>query len=138
MRLSAFAGAWAVERAIEDARAGRSGRFAGRAVFTAAAGGLRYREDGWLTLGAGPAMAAGRGYFWREGAGGAIEVWFEDGRFFHAFHPGAAAEAAHDCAPDRYLGRYDFSAWPAWSVAWRVSGPRKDYAMVTRFRPEGA
>jgi hypothetical protein len=61
-------------------------------------------------------------------------VLFEDGRFFHRFDaedplPGAS----HACAPDAYRVRYDFRAWPRWEAAWRVSGPRKDYAMVTRY-----
>ncbi|MEM8618287.1 MAG: DUF6314 family protein [Actinomycetota bacterium] len=40
----------------------------------------------------------------------------------------------HDCGPDRYEGRCDFSKWPDWTSSWDVVGPRKDYLMTTRFR----
>lgn len=139
MRLEAFEGAWEVERDIADARAGESGRFVGVARFAPEAGGLRYREAGRLTLGDGPGFEATREYLWRDGADGAIDVWFGDGRFFHSFRPGDPSPAAtHDCPPDVYEARYDFAGWPCWQVEWRVSGPRKDYAMVSRFRPAGA
>jgi hypothetical protein len=81
-------------------------------------------------------MRASRGYSWRDGGAGTIEVWFEDGRFFHRFcadEPEPAA--AHDCPPDRYRVRYDFGRWPRWQAEWRVSGPRKDYGIVSRFGP---
>jgi hypothetical protein len=138
MLLSAFEGAWDVERDIADARAGQAGRFEGRAVFALVAEGLRYREEGWLTLGAAPTVVATRSYLWRAGGGGALEVRFEDGRLFHVFHPAEARpEAEHDCPPDRYRAAYDFADWPNWRVEWRVTGPRKDYAMISRFRPSG-
>ncbi|MBP7002967.1 DUF6314 family protein [Amaricoccus sp.] len=139
MRLSAFEGEWELTRDIDDARAGQRGRFVGRARFTPAPEGLRYREEGALTLGDGPALAASRDYLWRAGPEGAIDVLFADGRLFHSFRPADPAPAAeHDCPPDLYRVRYDFAAWPRWQVAWRVSGPRKDYDMLSRFRPAGA
>ena len=53
---------------------------------------------------------------------------FPDGRFFHRFRPeGAAAGTDHPCGPDLYRVAYDFAAWPAWSVTFDVSGPRKAY-----------
>ena len=45
---------------------------------------------------------------------------------------------AHDCPPDSYRVRYDFRAWPRWQAEWRVTGPRKDYGIVSRFRPADA
>ena len=136
MRLEAFAGEWAVERAIEDVRAGRQGRFAGRAAFRpAAGGGLDYREEGTLAFGDGPAMAASRDYQWRDGGGGVIEVRFSDGRFFHRFLPEEPEPAdVHLCDPDTYRVRYDFARWPLWRAEWRVTGPGKDYSMVSRYR----
>ena len=77
MRLEAFEGEWAIERAIEDVRAGRRGRFAGRASFRPVVeGGLDYREEGTLAF-ERAGDAASRGYPWRDGGGGVIEVWFE-------------------------------------------------------------
>ena len=139
MRLEAFAGPWAVERDIEDLRGGRCGRFPGRAEFRPVPDGLAYREQGTLVLGSGPPLTASREYLWRDGGAGTIEVRFHDGRVFHRFcadEPEPAAE--HDCPPDRYRVRYDFSRWPRWRAEWRVNGPRKDYVTVTRFaRPAG-
>jgi hypothetical protein len=136
MRLQAFAGAWEIERAIEDVRDGRTGRFVGRATFTPVPGGLAYREEGRLALGDAPAMTATRDYLWRDGGAGVIEVYFGDGRFFHRFLPDEPEPAdVHACPPDTYRVRYDFAGWPVWRAEWRVTGPRKDYGMVSRFRP---
>lgn len=138
MRLEAFAGDWRVEREIEDLRGGQDGRFVGHAGFVPAPEGLRYREAGTLTLGGGAAMTATRDYLWRDGGAGAIEVLFGDGRFFHRFLPEEPDPVAeHACPPDTYRVRYDFRRWPRWQAVWRVSGPRKDYAMVSRFRRAG-
>ncbi|CAN5682611.1 hypothetical protein BH23PSE1_BH23PSE1_03080 [soil metagenome] len=43
MRLAAFEGRWTIARTIDDARAARSGRFEGDAVFVRCTQGLRYR-----------------------------------------------------------------------------------------------
>jgi len=138
MRLEAFAGDWQLERELEDLRDGRHGRFVGRAGFVPAPGGLRYREEGALTFGDGAAMTATRDYLWRDGGAGVIAVFFGDGRFFHRFLPDEPDPGGeHACPPDNYRVRYDFRRWPRWQATWRVSGPRKDYAMVSRFRRAG-
>jgi hypothetical protein len=138
MRLAAFAGLWQIERDIDDRRAGRGGRFAGEGAFTPDADGLAYAEAGTLTLIGAPPMTATRRYRWREAGAGFIEVRFEDGRLFHRFDAEEAAPAAeHDCPPDRYRVRYDFSRWPQWQAEWRVSGPRKDYLALSRYRRAG-
>jgi Family of unknown function (DUF6314) len=138
MRLQAFAGDWQVERDIEDAHAGRHGRFTGRASFTPSPDGLRYREEGRLALDGAPAMAATRDYLWRDGGAGTIEVLFADGRPFHRFLPDEPDPAAeHACPPDTYRVRYDFRQWPRWRAEWRVTGPRKDLRLVSRFRRAG-
>lgn len=136
MRLEAFAGHWDVDRTIEDVRAGATGRFTGHARFAPVPEGLRYREEGTLTLGDAAPVTATREYLWRDGGGGVIEVLFGDGRFFHRFLPDETDPGdSHDCPPDLYRVRYDFSRWPRWRAEWRVTGPRKDYAMVSRFSP---
>jgi hypothetical protein len=135
MRLQSFAGKWEIDRTIEDVRAGRTGRFAGRARFTPKAEGLHYREEGTLMLEGAPPMTATRDYAWRDGGGGMIEVRFGDGRYFHRFLPEEIAPAdVHDCPPDTYRVRYDFGRWPEWRAEWRVTGPRKDYGMVSHYR----
>ena len=139
MRLSTFAGAWTLERSVEDTRAGRSGRLAGKARLTPAADGLAYLEEGTLAFPDAQPIRASRRYLWREVAAGGIDVLFEDGRFFHRFDPADPAPGAlHDCGADCYRVRYDFSRWPEWRSEWRVSGPAKDYVLCSRFRRPAA
>jgi hypothetical protein len=135
-RLEDFAGRWRLTRRIADALAGAEGRLEGWAEFRPVSGGLVCEEKGLLSYGGGPPLQASRSYLWRAEAPGRIAVSFEDGRPFHVFALGPAAEAAHDCAPDRYHVAYDFSRWPAWRAVWTVTGPRKDYVSVSEYLPE--
>lgn len=135
--LQDFAGVWRIERRIEDLGGGPAGRFEGEAVLTPTAGGLAYEESGLLRLGAGVPMLATRRYLWQAAGPGRIEVAFEDGRPFHGFELDDGAEAAHDCAPDLYRVRYRFGDWPRWEAVWRVTGPRKDYRMESRYARPG-
>ncbi|WP_460273313.1 DUF6314 family protein [Celeribacter sp. ULVN23_4] len=132
--LTDFAGAWSLSRRIEDALAGGTGHLSGTCRFEPDEAGLRCVETGQLTLpGAARSFEAERCYLWRPTPDG-IAVFFDDGRFFHAFNPNdPSPRADHDCAPDAYAVRYDFSTWPDWSAEWRVKGPRKDYVSVSRF-----
>ena len=80
-----------------------------------------------------------RRYRWRDGGAGTIDVLFDDGRFFHRFDAeDPAPGASHACAPDLYRVRYDFRRWPRWQAEWWVSGPRKDYRMVSAYSPAPA
>jgi len=131
---SDFIGAWDIARTIADKSGGPDGRFAGQATFHPRPDGwLDYVETGTLTVGDGTPMRAERRYLWRVDGQGA-EVRFADGRPFHAFD-WDGARATHPCGDDTYRVRYDFSGWPEWIAAWDVTGPRKDYRMVTRHRP---
>ena len=126
--LRAFVGDWDLEKDIRHVDGTRAS-FQGTAVFQPAEGGLRYRETGALKLAGGVPMSASREYFWNsEGA-----VFFGDGRFFHEIPVGGGV-ARHDCPPDTYLVDYAFGAWPDWSATWTVTGPRKDYKMICRYR----
>ncbi|GHE04924.1 hypothetical protein U879_02390 [Defluviimonas sp. 20V17] len=132
--LAAFEGTWRIIRRIDDRLDRQSGRFEGIARLTPCAGGLRYREEGVLRLGAAPAMNATRSYLWRA-EGAAIAVHFEDDRLFHRFDPTLAHPAAdHACDPDSYNVLYDFSLWPEWRAVWNVTGPRKAYRMESTYR----
>ncbi|WP_373353266.1 DUF6314 family protein [Pseudoroseicyclus sp. CXY001] len=128
----AFRGRWALERAIDDRRAGEAGRFTGEAVLTGEGEALRYREEGLLTLGGRAPLKAARVYLW-ELSGGRLRMFFEDGRAFHEV-TGEAPAALHPCGEDLYRVRYNFAQWPEWRAVWEVSGPRKDYRMDTRYR----
>ena len=128
-----FAGPWRVTRRIDDRLSGRPGRFEGTARLTPDGKGLRYREEGSLTLGDGPALAAHRDYLWLPDGDG-IAVRFADGRPFHRFRPsGRASGTDHPCGRDLYRVTYDLTAWPAWTAEWTVTGPAKNYAMLTRY-----
>jgi hypothetical protein len=126
MEAAAFEGEWRITRVITDRAGGPEGRFAGMARFTRAPFGLLYVEEGELRLGE-TAFRATREYRWVFGEG-AVEVFFADGRFFHAFGLDAT-EAEHLCGEDMYRVTYDFWRWPEWEAVWDVTGPRKDYAM---------
>ncbi len=131
LRLSDFAGEWTLAREIAQPGAGLA-RFEGRVCFTPDGTGLAYHETGTLTLPGAAPMRAERAYLWRE-EGAEIVVLFSDGRPFHRFDPAMPA-AHHWCDPDDYRVRYHFAAWPDWRAEWRVTGPRKDYVMRSRYR----
>ena len=138
MRLAAFAGAWEIDRRIEDLRGGRLGRFAGRARFAPADDGLDYREEGTLVFDGSPPMTATRAL--PSGATAAAASSRSASRTAGSsslLRRRARARAEHDCPPDSYRVRYDFARWPRWRAEWRVRGPRKDYALLSAFRPAG-
>lgn len=129
-----FLGSWRLGRTIED-RLGPPGRFDGLARLTPEGEGLHYREEGTLRLGEGPPMPAHRDYLWRP-SGDGIEVLFADGRPFHAFVPeGRAPGTDHPCGRDLYRVTYDFADWPRWTAEWVVTGPAKDYRMLSAYAP---
>jgi hypothetical protein len=130
--LSQFVGSWVLSRTIDDRLSGRPGRFDGTATFTPNENGLRYHEEGLLTLADGPPLRATRAYLWRPD-GDAVAVLFADGRPFHRF-TGTGQGTDHPCGADLYRVLYDFSPWPAWSATWSVSGPAKDYVMRSLYR----
>ena len=133
--LEAFAGRWTLERVIDDAKAGERLTAEGTAVFAQEGDGLVYDEAVEMTLGDGRRLSGTRRYLWRPRPEGGIAVCFEDGRLFHRIATeGLIQEDRHDCAPDLYVGAYDFTGWPEFRVRWQVSGPRKDYRIVTVYR----
>ncbi|MEM7491698.1 MAG: DUF6314 family protein [Pseudomonadota bacterium] len=128
-RLDALTGRWRTLRAIRQAD-GAWLRFEGETVWRPEGDFVRCTEVGTLRQGA-RSFPASRETLWRA-AGDAIDIRFADGRPFHRLD--ALGLAWHDCSPDTYRLRYDFSAWPVWSVRWHVTGPRKDYRALTRYR----
>ncbi|WP_210527491.1 DUF6314 family protein [Rubellimicrobium arenae] len=133
LHLDDFRGEWRLGRRIADHLSGQAGRFDGDARLWRDGDGLRYREEGQLRLGQGPAFAAHRDYLWLA-AGDLIEMRFPDGRPFHNFRPwGRALGTDHPCGRDLYRVTYDFTAWPVWTATWWVTGPAKDYEMVSSY-----
>lgn len=127
--LSDFEGKWQITRDIRP-ETGPSARFEGQGVWTPVADGLAYVERGVLKMDAVAPMQAERRYHWRPD----LCVFFDNGRFFHQV-PAVGGKTEHWCDPDTYKVTYDFSAWPCFDVTWDVQGPRKSYAMVSRFTP---
>lgn len=131
MRLADFEGDWRIDRTISE-HPGTS-RFDGLVRFVPHADGLDCTESGTLIRPDGSSFEASRRYLWSE-SGERIRVAFSDGRPFHDFSCAVLRpRAMHDCPPDTYAVVYDFRRWPLWSATWRVTGPRKDYTMRSRF-----
>jgi len=130
-RLQDFEGVWVFTRDVAETD-GRRSTVTGRAVWRHYGTGLAYTETGEMRIEGHAPMQVERRYLWD----GDLAVFFEDGRFFHHVPP-EGGETTHWCDPDQYDGAYDFGRWPEFTVTWRVRGPRKDYRMVTRYRPEG-
>ncbi len=129
-------GAWRLTRAIEDRRSGQRGRFEGRAVFEAVRGGLIYREEGRLVLGAFETLAH-RAYRYTFPARHLAQVSFEDGRPFHALDLSAGDWAAtHRCGRDIYEGAFRAEGPDLWRALWRITGPRKDQRLDGRYERE--
>jgi Family of unknown function (DUF6314) len=139
LKLADFAGHWHFRRRIAALGGIEMVRVEGVIEFAADTHGLVAEERGALRLaGTAAPMAAGRRTLWRP-AEGEIAVCFADGRPFHRFDPAAPQpQASHDCPPDRYEVAYDFRAFPLWAARWRVSGPKKQYLMVTLHARETA
>lgn len=125
--LSDFAGRWTLSRRIVPA-AGAPARFEGVALW---AGEGAYEERGLLTVQGQPPLQAERRYRWDAD----LNVFFEDGRFFHQVPPQGGA-TGHWCAPDQYDVVYDFAGWPRFEVRWQVRGPRKNYEMISHYSRE--
>ena len=125
---------WTIERNIFDALTGQQVVFTGVADISDGADHWLYRESGQLKMGTAPSMTAERCYLWRAGEDG-VDVYFEDGRFFHRMALAGAAKAAHWCDPDQYDVSYEFTDWPVWRATWAVSGPRKNYTMRSIYKP---
>jgi hypothetical protein len=94
---------------------------------------LVYRERGVLRLGDYQGRAA-RVYRYTFPAPGRAEVVFQDGASFHVLDfTGGAWSAVHRCRDDLYRGAFRALAPDAWDAIWRVTGPRKDHTLTTRY-----
>ncbi|WP_147125393.1 DUF6314 family protein [Shimia ponticola] len=128
MRHADFQRRWRIARVISHAD-GSEAQFAGTASIGA---DWVYEEIGTLSMG-GQSFEATRTYLWHPVEGG-FDIRFDDGRAFHRLRFDDMV-ADHWCDPDTYRVSYDLRAFPDWSATWRVTGPRKDYSMITRYAP---
>lgn len=99
---------------------------------------IRWHESGVLVTG-GKELPVYR-TLWIVLRDGRWIVTFEDGRFFHPWTTGELVE--HPCGADFYVGRIDVepgtgagSRPSIWTVQWTVTGPSKDYTMITELTP---
>ncbi|MGB0928199.1 MAG: DUF6314 family protein [Pikeienuella sp.] len=127
-------GMWRIDRRIIDAR-GADGAFCGSAVFSQCPDDTRtllFSETGTLHIGSQKPVVATRNYQWHFPDQRRIDVRFADGRDFHSFDSTSVpVTAVHHCAPDIYRVEYTFTSPTVWLVKWRVTGPRKDYEMIS-------
>lgn len=128
-----FPGLWRLNRTLIDRRAGVQAQFAGQAQITRDGGAFIYDESGaWVDAPWG-ALAGKRRDRWD--IGDEVRVYFDHGGFFHAFTPVIRGQVAvhHLCGRDDYAGRYDFALPDQWKLEWTVTGPAKNYRMITRY-----
>ncbi|MGG7565736.1 DUF6314 family protein [Rhodovulum sp. DZ06] len=127
-------GRWRLTRRIEDFHAAQEGAFHGEAELRHEPGApdrLAWEEEGLLRLGKAEARGR-RAYLWRLQPPDVVEISHADGRFFHLLRVKGDGDAvSHDCPPDLYKGEYRFETPDRWTLEWRVTGPRKDYRMLT-------
>lgn len=98
----------------------------GRAEFTEEGETLRQVEH--LTFNG---LEASRTLLWLVTAD-TISLSYEDGSPLVEIQ-GEGDLSRHLCGPDLYQARLSRVADTGFTLAWRVRGPRKDYAMVTRY-----
>lgn len=128
--LAFLVGAWQVDRVVRDG--GWTGRFQGTA--TVDPGTLVYHETGILSF-CGCQVAASRLYRYHPRADGALEVTFEDGRFFHLLDLRRGWwDAVHQCGQDRYDGTFRVGGPDLLENGWSVAGPGKDQELSTCYR----
>lgn len=134
--MARLAGAWSFNRVIEG-----QGSMQGLATFKPLdAESLTYREEGRLRLLNGAELEAEREYVFRESEGG-FDVFFMENppRLFHTISLAASdggalsGRAGHLCNLDHYQSTYAFRPDGGFVIRHVVSGPRKDYTMITTY-----
>lgn len=120
-------GTWNVRRRIVDHLAAATSFFTGTASITS----TRFREEGQLDLGTSLLRAA-REYRLHPAPRG-IAVRFPDGAEFIELAPQPSQRVRHVCGADLYLGHFFVLDADTWVEAWRVTGPRKRYASLSRY-----
>lgn len=129
-----LSGSWSMDRLVIDHARTTIGRLRGNAIFRPSGPHLLYEERGTLILGEhrGQAEQTYR-YDFNEGDGRAL-VRFRDGRLFHDLDLSSGQDRPrHACPPDIYEGVFLALGPSAWRTEWKVSGPRKDYDLVTTY-----
>lgn len=122
----ALIGRWQVRRVVRDFIGSAGCVFAGEALLT----GSGFSEEGEMRIG-DRAMPASRAYR-LERQDGSVLV-FRGDEVFIRLDDRPSQVVYHQCGDDSYVGRFIFRARDEWAEVWRVKGPRKNYASVSRF-----
>ena len=124
-------GTWAFDREIDDRHTGIPAVVVGELRLAAEPDGrVSWHESGTMTRD-GTQVPVTRTLFLQSRDDGWM-VTFDHGGDFHPWRPGESVD--HPCGRDLYCGVVDTDGSGDWAVVWEVSGPSKDYTMVTRLR----
>ncbi|TPN78553.1 hypothetical protein FJ987_11045 [Mesorhizobium sp. CU2] len=123
---SALIGRWHVRRVVRDFAGSAGCVFSGEALLTDSG----FSEEGEMRVG-DRALPASRAYR-LERQDGCVLV-FRGAELFIRLGGAPSQIVHHQCGDDLYIGRFIFRS-DEWVEAWRVKGPRKNYASVSRFR----
>lgn len=127
-------GEWRLSRQLADRAAGTTGQLDGTVSFTLDDGGLLHLESGVLRWAGQDHVPATRQLSWYPASSPwAADICFDDGRPFHHLDLSSGADQpVHDCQPDVYRGEFQLLGPDEWSYQWEVTGPRKDFLLVSQ------
>ncbi|MBW8908170.1 MAG: hypothetical protein JF620_03910 [Mesorhizobium sp.] len=123
---NALIGGWRVHRVVRDFIGSASCVFAGEALLTES----DFSEEGEIRIG-DRVMPANRTYRLERQAGSVLV--FRGDEVFIRLDDRPSQVVRHQCGVDSYIGRLIFRGLDEWIEAWRVKGPRKNYASISRF-----
>jgi Family of unknown function (DUF6314) len=129
-----LAGSWSLDRAVSEGCS-----ITGTARFEPDGGFLRHGEHVRWRLADGRELEGERAYLFAADEGGFCVLFAENPpRLFHRIALGRigvdlVGYGTHVCAEDRYDSRYEFCADGLIAVRHDVRGPRKRYAIATRY-----
>jgi hypothetical protein len=120
-----------MDRTIEDRVAGEVLTLAGTLALVADGDdAVAWQEAGTLSRPGHRAVSVTRTLRVVRRPGDGWWVVFDHGGDFHPWTPGTPVD--HPCGADHYRGLVDVEQLPAaWRVTWEVTGPAKDYTMVS-------
>jgi hypothetical protein len=127
LRASAFMGLWQVRRRLVDHLGQTHLAFTGQARI----GADSFTETGELHSNRGM-MESKRFYLLAMDDTGA-DVRFAGGSDFIRLDLAPDQRVVHHCGDDLYEGRFMFRSLDCFIEFWRVAGPRKRYASLTRY-----
>jgi len=120
-------GAWRITRRV----IGTNTRFEGTARLTPDGDVLAYYEDGILQH-EGKNSPAFRRYIYQQTDNRLIVMHPDGAAFLDLMFKNGEARARHVCGADTYDALFRFYAGGHWMAAYDISGPHKNYRIVTR------